>query len=100
MVESSRFMTVERFISANIPGTKGPDSEFIREIVNESVNLQSDGELKLVNFSIVTPFVALGGNVENFVNYFKTRHNIDPEKMDDWNEILGELQSVFNKHFS
>jgi hypothetical protein len=100
MVESSRFMSVERFISANVAGTKGQDREFIQEIVDESVNLGNEGELKLTNFSIITPFVALGGNVENFVSYFKTKHNIDPQNWGDWNEILKELQGVFNNHFS
>lgn len=100
MPEHFNSLSVERFISANIPGAVGPDSDFIHSIVEKSLDIGNRGELKITNFSILTPFVALGGDVDSFVSYFKSKHNIDPQRWDDWDEILKELQDVFDRYFS
>jgi hypothetical protein len=101
MNETSRMMTFDRFMTANTSwGIDSDDKRYLEEIVVKSIKLKKEGLLKLTYYGDIAPFVAMGGNVDDFIKYYQHNHDPDPRTRENWNEVLNELQDVFKEFFS
>lgn len=90
-------LTAEAFIEAN---TGGRLSETVDDLINRLNKLSMEGKLMGVNAWTACPFIAMGGNEEEYRKYYIKQHGFDPSvKWNDWKDVVTRLRELREKYF-